>query len=426
MGRVDLAMFRAVVAMLFVAVVLGIGSSLAVTAVQILLLLALLAFILKDAIARRFDVDPTFGALGLILLVVGSTIVAIFVSYSDVTQSLSFQIRYSLNFLSTIAVIWILYYSIVNELISPQLVLRFSIYAYVIYGLAKIVLNVFIIVQLLRQDALRSFILSNLNVSFLTTGIFFGLIRVNFPPDFGLPIVTFAALLSKRLGVSFFPSARFFYIFILLTAILIAYSRYLWIVAFFATFFAAVVMGRKQLAVFIMLTLAIGGLALTVEEVRDAIEYRFSSVGVDSSDDIRDTQERALVDSIETQPFFGKGLATYVPYQLLRRGTIGTASPYSYELQIVATVMQFGVIGVIPIMLLMCSFVYTIRTRNFLIYSVVCVMYIFWILAGFTNPSLIGRAAGLVFVMYVCVGLLSQRLEPGRRAADMAVDKDGR
>lgn len=202
--------------------------------------------------------------------------------------------------------------------------------------------------------------------------------------------------------------AKALYIFVLLMAMLIAYSRYLWGVAFCATFFATLVMGKKHLITFIVLLAAVSAFALTNEEVRTAIENRFSSYAVDASDDLRNAQMAALLDSIDAQPFFGKGLATYVPYLIRSK-----SSPYSYELQILATMMQLGIIGTIPIFLLIVAFVYTIRTRNFVVYSMIWLMYLFWILAGFTNPSLIGRAAAIVFVMFICVGHLSPRLERG-------------
>lgn len=406
LGPADLAAFKIAVMLLFVAVILGIGSSIAILALQVLLLLVLLAFVVKDAIARRFAVDPTFGALGLILLIVGYAIVAAFISYSDASYSTSIQIKFLLTFLSTLFIVWILYYSIINGLISPEAILKCAIYAFVIYSVGKIAINIFIVMQLLQQDELRSIIRNSLGAAFISTSLFFGLIRINLPPDFGIPIVIFCLVTSRRLGISISGKAKAFYIFVLLSAMLIAYSRYLWGVAFCATLFATLVMGRKHLLVFTVLLLGVSGFALTTEEVRTAIENRFSSYAVDASDELRDTQMKALLDSIDAQPFFGKGLATYVPYLIRSK-----SSPYSYELQILATMMQLGIIGVIPILIFLASFVSTIRTRNIFVYSMICVMYAFWILAGFTNPSLIGRAAAIVFVMFVCVGLLSPRLE---------------
>lgn len=408
LGRVDLAAFKIAVILLFVAVIIGIGSSVAILALQVLLLLGLLTFVLKDAIARRFAVDPTFGALGLILLIVSYAIVAAFISYSDASYSTSVQIKFLLTFLSTLFIVWIMYYAIMNELISPEFVLKFAIYAFVIYAIGKIAINIFIVLQLLREEELRSIIRNSLGASFISTNLFFGLIRINFPPDFGIPIVLFCLITSNKLGISVSGKAKTLYIFVLLMAILIAYSRYLWGVAFCAILFGTLVMGKKHLIVFIVLLAGASTFALTNEEVRAAIENRFSSYAVEASDDLRDAQMTALLDSINAQPFFGKGLATYVPYLIRSKN-----SPYSYELQILATMMQFGIVGIIPIFIFLAAFVSVIKTRNFFVYSMIGIMYLFWILAGFTNPSLIGRAAAIVFVMFICVGLLSPRLERG-------------
>jgi len=164
--------------------------------------------------------------------------------------------------------------------------------------------------------------------------------------------------------------------------------------------------GRRLFFSFSVISVLTIGAAASNQAIVDAVENRFFSSAVERSDSIRENQQFALVASITEAPLLGKGLATYVPWLVRSKN-----SPYSYELQILATAMQFGLIGVIPIALLIISLLSVIRSQDVLVRTSIYMIYLFWVMTGLTNPSLIGRSAAMVFVVFICLARLSPRLE---------------
>ncbi len=81
--------------------------------------------------------------------------------------------------------------------------------------------------------------------------------------------------------------------------------------------------------------------ALSTQTVQDIISSRLDSQASADSDVIRDTQEKAIDRRISEAPVIGHGMGSYAPDLIRSPGT-----PYSYELQIPAMIMQLGYLGV--------------------------------------------------------------------------------
>jgi len=397
---------RATVAALFVAILLGLGNSLAILALQLSLLLVLTAFVLKDAILKDFHIAPNYGSLCLLFAILVSVIAAIFVSYSDSTYGLSIQLKYTMTFVSTLFIVWIFYHCLTNGILDESFVIKAAIYAFMVYSIAKIVTNTLIALEVVQITLLDSAIRQTLGTTFVRSSLIFGLIRINLPPDFGIPVVLFCVLTAPKLKVDLSRSIFFICLVLLIISVIFAYSRFIWAATFVAVLFATLLVGRRLFVTFTIMTLLMVGAAATNQAVVDAVENRFFSSAVERSDSIRENQQYALVDAIVETPLLGKGLATYVPWLVRSKN-----SPYSYELQIFATAMQFGLIGIIPIMLFVGSLISLVRSRDILVCVAIYTIYLAWVMTGLTNPSLIGRSAALVFVVFICLARLSPRLD---------------
>jgi len=410
-SRQEDAVAKVTVVALFVAIILGLGNSLAILALQLSLLLVLSAFILKDAIARDFDITPNYGSLCLLFAILGSVVFAIFVSYSDATYALSIQLKYAMTFLSTLYIVWLFYHCLANGVLDESFVIKAAVYAFMVYSVAKIITNTLIALEVVQITLLDSAIRQTLGTTFVRSSLIFGLIRINLPPDFGIPVVLFCVLTAGKLKLDMSRFALIGCSVLLIISVIFAYSRFIWAATFLAVLFATLIVGRRLFVTFAIVATLTVTAAATNEAVVDAVENRFFSYAVERSDSIRQNQQFALVDAIVETPLLGKGLATYVPWLVRSKN-----SPYSYELQILATAMQFGLIGLIPIMLFLASLISLVRSRDALVCSAVYAIYLAWVMTGLTNPSLIGRSAALVFVVFICLARLSPRLDssPGR------------
>lgn len=413
-SRQEDAVAKATVVALFVAIILGLGNSLAILALQLSLLMVLTSFVLKDAVVRNFRIVPNYGSLCLLFLILSAAMISMFVSYSDATYALSIQLKYAMTFLSTLYIIWIFYHCLANGLLDEAFIIKAAIYAFMVYSVAKIVTNTLIALEIVQITLLDSAIRQTLGTTFVRSSLIFGLIRINLPPDFGIPIVLFCVLTAPKLKLEI---PRFVLIacsVLLVISVIFAYSRFIWAATFLAVLFATLIVGRRLFVTFAVMTTVMIGAAATNQAIVAAVENRFFSSAVEQSDSIRENQQVALMQSIVETPLLGKGLATYVPWLVRSKN-----SPYSYELQILATTMQFGLVGVVPIMLFLISLISLIRSRDVLVFTAICATYFAWVVTGLTNPSLIGRSAAMVFVVFICLARLSPRLDiaPGRVGA---------
>lgn len=400
------AVAKATVFVLFVAIILGLGNTLAILALQLSLLLVLTSFVLKDAIVRNFRISPNYGSLSLLFFIVSSAIVSTFVSYSDSTYELSIQLKYIMTFLSTLYVVWIFYHCISNGLLEESFVIKAVIYAFMVYSVAKIVTNTLIALEVVQIALLDSAIRQTLGTTFVRSSLIFGLIRINLPPDFGIPIVLFCILTAPKLKIHLPRFVRIACLILMILSVVFAYSRFIWAATFLSVLFSTLIVGRRLFVTFAVMTALVIGAAATNQAIVDAVENRFFSAAVERSDSIRENQQFALMDSVVQTPLLGKGLATYVPWLVRSKN-----SPYSYELQILATTMQFGLIGLLPIIVLLMSLIPLIRSRDALVFTAIVMTYCAWVATGLTNPSLIGRSAAMVFVVFICLARLSPRLD---------------
>jgi hypothetical protein len=174
----------------------------------------------------------------------------------------------------------------------------------------------------------------------------FGLVRLEFTEDIVGAFALFALLAPRVSGVRFGRTSRLFIcLVILLGSGLLAYSRAIWFIYVVSIFVAMIVQRSwKTMAVTILAALVLGVSCYDVFNL--VYEERFVREA-ELSDTGRIEQARALMGEIKARPILGKGMGAHV-----NTYTSSDTDKYSYELQWLAFLMQFGIVGEIGILLL--------------------------------------------------------------------------
>jgi hypothetical protein len=126
-----------------------------------------------------------------------------------------------------------------------------------------------------------------------------------------------------------------------------------------------------------------------------SLSTRFTGEGSSMSDDARIEQVRRLTDVISGHMVLGTGIGSSVN-SYKRSDTI----PFSYEVQWYALTMQFGGLGLLWLVAnLICPLTIRLKTAKEGIFFFL--VFIVWVLAGFTNPFVIslGSAFGFCILM---------------------------
>jgi O-antigen ligase len=317
------------------------------------------------------------------------SLVGILRGYADGSQTLS-QFR---DFASAIFIAWLGITFIRRRLIRAELLTTMIVYA--LFAMACMKWVAIAAMYIYGTNPIGA-IQSVFGQDSLVYGEFAsGMLRMHFPADMLAPFGLFALLTPGVSGVRFGRTSRFFISIFLLTSCILAYSRYVWFAFVIAALVAAAVQRSwKMLAVMILGGLLLGALLGDVSRV--IFEERFASVGLDISDEGRVDQSKALIAEIKERPILGKGMGT----QAL--GHISSeAHPYSYELQWLSFLMQFGIVGELGILLLVVTSARDLIAANHPAKPWIILLFLLWLLASWTNPYLISSYAGATFVLFM-------------------------
>lgn len=240
--------------------------------------------------------------------------------------------------------------------------------------------------------------------SAMTTGIGENLIRLQTSTDIPTPYLLFFAFMAPSLGVKLSRSFITLYTLLSLSTLFFSFSRYLWAVAavgYVASLWSYSALGVAKRAMLGAILLAIAVASIGIEESTNIVWSRFFSDETKYSDFQRYEQVDALVSKFQTGPCLGHGLGSYSE-ECIR----ASAQPFSYEVQWVSFLMQFGLIGcsILALTTLTMGWAYlsppwTITKLSFL------AMYLLWLASGFTNPFLISMNSGTLFGLFYVIGL---------------------
>jgi len=378
--------------LLFLAVFLPTGSLFGVNVKVIALALFCAAFVFyliaDGAILSRSDVV-------FLLLVAGAlcfwSLVGILRSGTDSLQTFS-ELR---MIASVIFIAWVGILFIRKGVVRPERLITVVIYALVATGCLKFALLAGMVIY--GANPIES-IESIFGVGSVLSAFTQRWFRIEFAADILAPFGLFALMAPSVSGVNFGRISRIALSVLLLASVIMAYSRYTWFAFVCAVLGAAVIektwrtVAGTTIACVLLLAVLYG------DVFSDVLVERFQSEGVAISDEGRVHQFAALVEEIEHRPVLGKGMGA---------SAIGHMSsienPYSYELQWLAFVMQFGILGSIGILLLIAESARDLILAKHPAKLYVGLVFLVWLSSAWTNPAVISSFAGGAFALFMAM-----------------------
>jgi O-Antigen ligase len=231
-----------------------------------------------------------------------------------------------------------------------------------------------------------------------------GMIRMQTSIDILTPFLIFYVLKAQTLGIALNARFRSAYLLISAFAIFLSFSRVLMaeglasLLLFWFTLKPAQMV--RSMLFFSVIACALVA-AIGPSTIATMAGQRFLSDVNQGSDDTRVEQIEALVKEHQSYPFFGKGLGGYSS-DLVRDEKLR----HSYEVQWIAFLMQFGLLGLVMIGSALGSIGWLyLQKRPSRLQLAFLALFCCWILAGFTNPYLISLTSGLVYALFLLTGL---------------------
>lgn len=302
-------------------------------------------------------------------------------------------------FLITLFVPFVTFYIVKQKIITSQTIIKTVIYANFSYCLTKIMLMLLHVLGIINIWA----VMQKTGLRYMSMEIFGSVGRIQTSVDIVTPFLIYFVLQAKELGVSF--SRRFTYAFFIVSLLsnFLSFSRFLLFVFLISLFFYWMTIKLKQMvkiAIMALLVMAMGIVVATPGKVMQVVEKRLFSKDNYQSDLTRHDQIAALMKAYYEDPFLGKGLGGYTP-ECIRDHLL----PHAYEVQWVAFLMQFGLIGLLLLLVpigiisfrLITPPVNRLKITFFLLFGL-------WLMSGFTNPFLISLTSGIVYALFLLVG----------------------
>ncbi|MBA3721055.1 MAG: hypothetical protein H0W88_01470 [Parachlamydiaceae bacterium] len=277
--------------------------------------------------------------------------------------------------------------------------IKMILYFNLSYSLLKVGAVILFLIGLINiEDALKL-----IGVRYMSMSIYGDLSRLQTSVDIMTPFLSIFILQSDYLGLSFSRKFKVFYIVISLISIFLSFSRYLLFIEVCGFIFYWCTLRLRH--VFKYFGYAIIGMMLITfwvgpSTMYSIVETRFFSTASRDSDTVRSEQVTALMAEFREAPCLGNGLGSYST-ECIR----DYVNPHAYEVQWVAFLMQFGIAGVFLMLLAMGIIV--IKYLTFPISRLkisFLLMFILWILSGFTNPFLISLTSGIVYSLFLLTG----------------------
>lgn len=299
-------------------------------------------------------------------------------------------------FILTIATVILTLYIVSERLATPQKILRILIYSNFGYSAAKVS---FVVLHLLGIINIFS-LLERMGIRFMTMGIVGSISRLQTSVDIITPFLVIFVLQSQALHLGFSKKFRITFCIISILAIFLSFSRFLMFVGFVGCLGYWLSLSIPRLLKIVLLATACVAFAIAiigVGTVVQVIEQRFFSTANYYSDLTRQEQIDALMSEYDQYPLMGKGIGGYVP-SFIRDGTI----LHSYEVQWVAFLMQFGIIGLlflfVPFGIIGYRLVFPYISRVRLGFLAV---FGLWMFSGLTNPFMISLTSGIIYSMFL-------------------------
>ncbi len=286
-----------------------------------------------------------------------------------------------------------------EQLLSYQNFLKILVYANFFYSLLKVTIVILFLIGVIDLE----FFLEKIGIRYMSMAIYGDISRLQTSVDIVTPFLLFFVMQSNSLNVYFSFRFKCFYIFFSLLGILLSFSRFLLMAALFPIFLAwchTNIWSKFKWLVFVILMSLIGLNWIGYDRVSSIIELRFFSRSAYESDSTRNKQMDALLTEFYQHPLLGKGMGSY-SNRMIR----DTTNLHSYEVQWVAFLMQFGLIGllILIIPLIMISLEFFSMPFTMLKVSYLSI-FLMWLAAGFFNPFLISLSSGILYALFAWTG----------------------
>jgi len=298
-------------------------------------------------------------------------------------------------FLLTISVVVLSTYYVAEKVIAFKTLLKMILLTNFTYSLIKVSL---VILHLFGIIDLWAF-LEATGIRFMSMNIFGNIPRMQTSIDIASPFLLFFFLQSSRFDIQWKRWFKILFTTITLIAVFLSFSRYLIAIALISITLHLLTLQLKT----ILSTIAIlFGCCLVAtyligpDVVYEVIERRVSSKDVDLSDGTRMWQVNALIAEFLEYPILGKGLGGYTKESIRDNAIL-----HSYEVQWVAFLMQFGISGLLLLLIATGIIAFKILTLPISRSKIgLFVLFFFWLLSGFTNPFLISLTSGILYSVF--------------------------
>lgn len=301
----------------------------------------------------------------------------------------------------TISFVIISSYLFKENLISFEKLLKIAIYANFAYSLAKVVMVILLVLGFF--DMLGT--MAQWGFRFMSMDITGKIPRFQTSMDIATPFLLFFFLKGDRFGITWSKKFRVFYLLISWCAILLSFSRFLAFVGIISLLLHAfsernsLSVLMRSFAIFLFCVL-IGVTWIGVDQSYAIIEKRLYSKANYTSDLVRQQQISALLEEYEEAPFIGKGLGSYAP-KMIRDKQLR----YSYEVQWIAFLMQFGVVGIACFLAALGLVAIKILSVPWTRQKIALfALFLVWLASGFTNPFLISLSSGIMYTLFFLGG----------------------
>ncbi len=356
----------------------------------------------RDRLQRR-EVITFLIAGGLLLLLAAAFCIFVANHPYDTLDSTADQFKVFVITISTTTMV--VYWYLSRDLPFPTF-LKTILWANMLFSLVKIG---FVIGMVMGWLTIQHLMI--VGSATMTTGMAGGLMRLQMSTDIPTPFLLFFALMAPQLHVKLSKSFSVCYVTTAIIAIFFSYSRFLWAVAaagcliYLVTTATAVLLLRRLTVLIVLIGVSTAYLGLEVTE--ELLYKRFLSEETQASDEVRVIQTEALLNSFEEAPFLGEGLGSHAA------GSIrNAANPYLYEVQWLAFLMQFGILGFLCLLTVTASIGFAYLHHPIALLQIAFLgMYGLWLLSGLTNPFMISLNSGTLFGLFLICAWWQQQLK---------------
>jgi hypothetical protein len=393
--------------------------------IKIILTAILTLLIVFDIAARTYVNKKTLISIYIFLTIVVFLLIWSIVGLLKYDDNY-FGLMQLKDFISTIYIVWIGYYLYNNNIMKWLDYYYLVISSHLIYIISKLVIFILIVLNVVSLNCVVTFVKDVFGVSIVSFSFdALGAARLDLLNDTLSPFLLLFILNPMMFKLNIKPTAQFLSVVLIIVNTIIGFKRTLIaLTLIFLLYSVTSLMGiRKSITVFIVLLASITVLYTCFNnEIDFLVKERFNSISQADSDKIRNEQIIYLLDEFYDNIFIGKGLGGYAK-SYIRSDDL----PYSYEVQWLAILMQFGVLGFFLVVLIYLSVVSPLFVKSsykcLKIKATLLFIYLMWGLISFSNPMLLSSLCSAFYTIILIASIeLSKELLPNSRIENKFMD----